>query len=134
MGSLAQRMGALAPRKGSLAPEEARTGTQKLRKSHVMRETQQAEVCMDHNIFLSKLKRYDIHETALQWNNSYLSDREHFVSWNQTHAPLLNLNIGVPQVSILGPLFFLIYIRDIVNSSNILSFVLFADDTTVCST
>ena len=30
-----------------------------------------------------------------------------------------------------GPLLFLIYINDIVNSSNVLSFVLFADDTTV---
>ena len=33
--------------------------------------------CMYHNILLSKLKRYGIHETALQWINSYLSDREH---------------------------------------------------------
>ena len=61
----------------------------------------------------------------------YLSDCEHFVSWNQSHSSLLNLNIGVPQGSILRPLLFLIYINDIVNSSNILSFVLFADDTTV---
>ena len=60
-------------------------------------ELSKAFDCVDHNILLSKLKRYGIHETALQWINSYLSDREHFVSWNQTHSPLLNLNIGVPQ-------------------------------------
>ena len=57
--------------------------------------------CVGHNILLSKLKRYGIHETALQWINSYLSDREHFVSWNQTLSPLLDVNIGVPQGSIL---------------------------------
>ena len=85
--------------------------------------------CVDHNILLSKLKRYGIHETALQWINSYQSAREHFVSWNQTHSPLLNLNIGVPQGSILGRLLFLIYINEIINSSNILPFVLFVDDT-----
>ena len=37
----------------------------------------------------------------------------------------------MPQGSIFGPLLLLIYINDIVNSSNILSFVLFVDDTTV---
>ena len=37
----------------------------------------------------------------------------------------------MPQGYILGPLVFVIYINNIVNSSNILSFVLLADDTTV---
>ena len=39
--------------------------------------------------------------------------------------------MGVPHRLILGPLLFLIYSNDIVNSSTILSFVLFVDDTTV---
>ena len=60
--------------------------------------------CVDQNILLSKLKLYGIHETTLQWINSYLSDREHFVSWNHTHPPSLNLNIGLPCCLILSHL------------------------------
>ena len=51
------------------------------------------------------------------------------IRYNQPTS--LNLNIGVQQGSILGHLLFLTYINDIMNSSNGMSFVLFADDTMV---
>ena len=41
----------------------------------------------------------------------------------------MTVKCGVPQVSALGPLLFLIHVNDVKNSSQILSFILFADDT-----
>ena len=87
--------------------------------------------CVNHNILLSKLDTYGVPRSAIAWIKSYLTDREHFVIWNQTESPTLKLNIGVPQGSILGPLLFLVYVNDLANTSKDLSFVLFADDTTV---
>ena len=41
------------------------------------------------------------------------------------------MECGIPQDSVLGPLFFLIYVNDMVRMSRDLGFVLFADDTTL---
>ena len=44
---------------------------------------------------------------------------------------LLNMLCGVPQGSILGPKLFLIDINDLCNVSDLVTFILFADDTNI---
>ena len=43
-----------------------------------------------------------------------------------------SVNYGIVQGSILDPLMFMLYIKDIVESSSLLKFTLYADDTSVC--
>ena len=64
-------------------------------------------------------------------DRDYLSKRTQYVSYNDSKSDLKTILCGVPQGSILGPLLFILYINDITNTSTLLDFLLFADDTTI---
>ena len=85
--------------------------------------------CIDHNILFDKLYFYGIRGIALDLIKSYLTNRKQYVNIENTSSSFLDITLGVPQGSNLGPLLFLLYVNDLPNASDILSFILFADDT-----
>jgi len=89
---------------------------------------------INHTILLSKLHYYGIRNTALTLLKSYLTNRKQYCDFKGTNSAMLSINNGVPQGSILGPLFFILYINDFHLSSNKFTFLMYADDTTLLST
>ena len=87
---------------------------------------------IDHKILIHKLQYYGVGDQALFWFTNYLQDRQQYVSFQNHESKKLTIKCGVPQGSILAPLLFIIYINDIVKSSSLLNFVIFADDINVC--
>ena len=87
--------------------------------------------CVPTNILLAKLQAYGIRGDYIKWFRSYLTDRTQYVNFNGEESAEHILKCGVPQGSILGPLFFIIFVNDMFNVSNVLFNVLYADDTCI---
>ena len=86
---------------------------------------------VDHDILLQKLEHYGVRGQTLLLLKSYLSDRSQYVCYGGYESERGPVECGVPQGSVLGPLFFLLYVNDMVRASKELYLVLFADDTTI---
>ena len=85
---------------------------------------------VDSRKLLLKLLHYGFDNSALNLISNYFKGRYQTVKFDKKTSPLMSIDLGVPQGSVLGPLFFLIFINDLAYAMNT-SCIMFADDTTL---
>ena len=68
---------------------------------------------VDHSLLLKKMKLYGFGEDSLEWTESYLTGRSQCVSISGSLSKLLPVPTGVPQGSILGPIFYTIFTNEL---------------------
>ena len=96
-----------------------------------MLDFQKAFDTVNHKILISKLEHYGIKGLPLHLFQNYMEKQTQFVEINKKSSNVLPINHGVPQVSLLGPILFLIYINDLNGVVNFSKIHHFADDTNI---
>ena len=87
---------------------------------------------VDHDILLTRLySKYSISGTPLEWFRSYLTNRSQFELIEGCSSQSRELKCRVPQVSVLGPILYVLYIAPLADILRFheMQFHFYADDT-----
>ena len=87
--------------------------------------------CMPHKLLIAKFKAYGLEDLSIQLVTSYLEGRKQRVRVGNERSEWSDIIKGVPQGSILGPIFFNIFINDMFYSIKKAELINYADDNTV---
>ena len=100
----------------------------------VLLDLRKAFDLVNHTVLLEKMANiYGCSQQSMQWFTSYLSERQQFVQFKGKLSQQAEIQTGVPQGSILGPLLFIMFMNDMpLNVSA--SVDMYADDSTITAT
>ena len=87
-------------------------------------------VCLNHELLIAKVDAYGFNLDALNLIHSYLTDMVQRVRIQVKYSCWSGIITGVPQGSILDPLFFNIYLNDIFLFTSDCEIANYADDNT----
>ena len=86
---------------------------------------------VDYSLLIMKLRLYGFSDSTSSLILNYLDGRSYIVQLNSFRSDEKNINFGVPQGSILGPLLFILFINDLCYLKIQSKLVILANDTTV---
>ena len=84
--------------------------------------------CLPHELLITKLHAYGVDIPSLKLLDSYLTKQRQRVKLNGTYSSGSEILFAVPQVSILGPLLFNIFLWDLIQFSPDADIANYGDD------
>ena len=97
----------------------------------LLMDLSKAYECVNHDLIITKLEAYGVGENSLRFIQNYLSQRQQDVKLGSSLSEWLEIILGVPQGSILGPILFNIFSNDLLLSTKETDICDFADHATL---
>ena len=84
-----------------------------------------------HGVLIEKLVTYGVNGSELDWFIDYLFARSQIVEIGNVCSEPAAITCGVPQGSILGPLLFILFFNDLIDTVVNINVIKYADDTVI---